>query len=173
MFNKYRIDKNGNRYYSYDLKETPACFVQVEPRQVKNKERGKLLRAVYTQNVINPILVERVRQWHKQGKLDEYDFHHIHPTGLGGTNDLTNICLIPKELHKKLHHFLQLEKCAPILTQMAQEMSAQNKKIFVSMPKLPFIVKQSDLSFLPSSPQCVVSNSSTVQLFNLLKIRGS
>ena len=60
MFNKYRIDKNGNRYYSYDLKETPACFVQVEPRQVKNKERGKLLRAVYTQNVINPILVERV-----------------------------------------------------------------------------------------------------------------
>lgn len=172
MFNKYRIDKNGNRYYSYDFKEMPACFVQVRPRQVKNKERSKLLKEIYTKNVINPILVEQVRQWHKHGELDGYDFHHIHPTGLGGTNDFSNICLIPKELHKELHHFLQVERYAPILTQMAQEMSEQNKKIFVGMPQLPFIVKQSDLAFLPPSPQCIIANSSAVQFFNLLKIRG-
>ena len=42
-------------------------------------------------------------------KLRGYEFHHIIPLSMGGTNDPTNIVLCEKHLHRIIHQFIDAQ----------------------------------------------------------------
>jgi len=155
MFHSYYSDEFGNRYYLYDFKGAPERLIPVSlvttPRAGRKQILNKLIRCCHTsqmRHILTNVL--------NKNMMMEYDLHHIHPLGMGGKNDFSNVCLIPKPLHEQLHAFLQIEGYIKDIKQVAKNLAQKNQKVFVNMPELPFIVTERDVPFLSQEPQCIM-----------------
>ncbi len=75
----------------------------------------------------------------EKGRLPEgYEIHHIVPLSCGGTNALCNLCLVPQEVHKQLHHYVW----TPVHDRLAAK---KEKTVFkVHLPQMPRVLSSSD-----------------------------
>lgn len=153
----------GNTYFEYDFDGKPFQYVEVRSvPKVLNEARWNLTLEndkIYRQTVkrwAECIALDRyfapkgIKDLCYRGVVPEgYSLHHIHPRALGGyTTELSNMVLIPNDLHNKLHDFMRdfvVAKCLPLTPLTAQ--IPQGKKIFMSVPVLPPVVTAQDISF--------------------------
>lgn len=152
MFHKYYSDQEGNRYFLYDFNGAPERMIQVKPKTIARRCRRQLLSQLISE-CVTPQMKQILTDVLNQNLAVEYDLHHIHPLGFGGNNKFNNLCLIPTPLHQKLHSFLQIERYAPWIKDIATKLEQKNRKVFINVPELPFIVTQKDMPFLSQPPK--------------------
>ena len=166
MFSRI-LNHNGNTYFEYDFGGKPFRYVEVrsvskelnEARWRLTLENDKFYRQI-VRNWSECVTLSRyfspreVRDLHYHGVTPEgYSLHHIHPRALGGnTLELSNMVLISRELHDKLHDFMRdfiIAKCLPLRHLTAP--IPNGKKIFMAVPILPPVVRAQDISFANST----------------------
>ncbi|MBR6674365.1 MAG: HNH endonuclease [Alphaproteobacteria bacterium] len=153
----------GNTFFEYDFKGKPFRYIEVRsvPKELNEArwrltlENDKFYRQI-VRNWSECVTLSRyfspkeVRDLHYHGVTPEgYSLHHVHPRALGGhTLELSNMVLISRDLHDKLHDFMRdfiIAKCLP-LTQLTAPIP-DGQKIFMAVPILPPVVNTHDISF--------------------------
>lgn len=85
-------------------------------------------------------------KWAKYGIMPkDYDVHHIIPLAFGGTNELDNLVLIEKSVHKPFLHekvfdYLCAKSKAKLPERAAKDIIPDGEKIYLDMPVLPHVV---------------------------------
>ena len=72
-----------------------------------NCEAPKIIRTFAKKGWLDGFLTEtEVKMAQRTGKLpSDYNLHHFVPIEFGGTNDISNICVMDKRLHQVLHQY--------------------------------------------------------------------
>lgn len=72
-----------------------------------NRETAKIIRTFAKKGWLDGFLTEtEVKMAQQTGKLpSDYNLHHFVPIEFGGTNDISNICVMDKRLHQVLHQY--------------------------------------------------------------------
>ena len=164
----------GNTFFEYDFKGKPFRYIEVRsvPKELNEArwrltlENDKFYRQI-VRNWSECVTLSRyfspkeVRDLHYHGVTPEgYSLHHVHPRALGGhTLELSNMVLISRDLHDKLHDFMRdfiIAKCLP-LTQLTAPLIAY-----------PYANKNESSNVLPNTNPKTMPNSTpphTLQIF--------
>jgi len=163
MFTKI-TNYGGNTYFEYDYGDCPFRYVEVRhiPKDISiarreltmehPRDRRRIMRhwaeKIFLEHYFPNNMVERFR---RTGQPPfGYQVHHIHPIAMGGhPTDLSNIVIIPEELHDRLHFFMRDWIVASSLqfTHIAHEIP-QGHKVFMALPILPPVVTKRDVAFV-------------------------
>lgn len=85
-----------------------------------------------------------------------YDVHHIIPLSLGGTNHISNLVLIPRKLHEKIHQYMfdalykKLPECAEF------KPAPEGEKTYVFVPIFPRAMER-QYKWVVAQPSAVVA----------------
>lgn len=165
MYKSFRCDGAGNMWYKYELNGAPFRWVQVYPvpySQSRQEYQEFCSRDGTGSGAMNGLLKqwalikkpalpkEDLRRLLRWGiKPCGYNVHHLVPRSFGGRIDeVDNIVLINCDLHDKLHFYLNEVPLHAWLEDFYFNPANQDKKVFLSIPILPPVVRPEDVAFV-------------------------